>query len=426
MREATTAADAVQQSLRSEQLKLAKELYVGNLPAGILISSLIDRINDVLISMGATTMAGKPIVSGWLGGEGQFAFLELRTVEECNNALSLNGYVLDGQSLKVGKPKGVQQGALGNGASAIAFGASFGGPATVFSLDDTPGLGLSVNPPIEESSKIEKLVLVGAPLRASLQELESVVSPFGELKSVELVSASSLDRTSLVFEFKDVADQRKCAHAAIGFSYDRDYPLAVVRVDEAVMRGFANIPNEQFSIGLNRKEGKTVPTRILWITNFPPIPFGQDAEFANELDRECAKFGTVRSLQLLKVDKSKIKPDEGYLSIAALAESNEMVAIVEFDDCATATKCRRYLTGGVCFFLNEDKFSRKDFAIFEVNRVPGAVATPTLQEDEKPSSVEAPRVHRGAVISAEVAIVAANKQKQRRPKIAPEDREIID
>lgn len=412
MRAAVGASEAVAQSLRAEQLKVAKELYVGNLPAGIAIQTLINRVNDALISMGATTMAGTPIVSGWLGGEGQFAFFEFRTVEECNNAMSLNGYVLDRCALKVGKPKG--------GGSNLMLGNSVVVGSSPFALDDSRASGIRRIVPIEESLRLEQLALVGAPVSATIEELEQTITRYGEIDGVSVHACKKIERNSLIFEFKNLSDQRKCAHEASKgvLSYDRDFPLALLRVDEAIQFGFINILDEKISHGLGRTS-RAVPTRILWITGFPPIPFGNEPEFELELRNECQKFGKVYTLQLTRVDKDKITLDHGH---SLPAESNELVAIVEFENVETANKCKKFLTGGACFYLNETQFNQKNFSFFDPNWQTCTKNEATVSQE----TFAAPRIHKGSVISAEAAIVAANKQKAKKPKIAPEDREIID
>lgn len=400
MRELTAINDAQASSAKAEQLRLAKELYVGNIPQGIAVFSLIDRLNDLLVEMGATTMPGKPILSGWLGGDSQFAFLQLRTVEECNHALALNGYSFDGYQLKVGRPRG----ALGNGGPA----SSVAGAATQFSLDDLPGIGITIHPPLEESSKTEMLVLAGAPIGGIQDALRRILSEFGDLKHFETVEIPHINRKSVLFEYSDVKSQRNIAHKSL--VYDRDYPLAVTRIEDAISAGFLHVQNQQFTCG-----GRIIsPTRIVWLTNLPPIPLGLDLDLVSEVTETCRQFGTVKSVVLHRPPKDHLRGVYGILS------DPEPVVVVEFDSIKAAVMCTRYLAGASCFYLNESKFDNSEFTFFEQNFVddPPLVITPD-------PPVNPPRISGGKIISAEADLISAFKA-QKKLRLAPEDMEVID
>ena len=403
MRELTAAAEAGAASARAEQLRQAKELYIGNLPPGTAIYGLIDRLNDVLVEMGATTMAGKPIVSGWLGGEGQFAFLQLRTAEECNNALSLNGYNLDGYQLKVGRPKGAT--------GAIAYSTSSSGvhgAATQFSLDETGGLGTVILPPLDESTKIERLVLVGAPLHAETEVLERLIG--GDLEYSQVVLEEAIGRKSVIFEYKDVRNQRLIANEFL--AYDRDYQLAVVRVEEAVRAGFINLQDEKFTSWTKRAS----PTRLLWICNFTPTPVGHEADLVNEVYDTCSSFGTVLSSQIHIVDRENVAAG------IALPDKDVHVVVIEFEKVQDAQKCKKYLRGPSVFFLSESAFEQKLFESFSPNEEP----LPEISTERDPTIIrEPPLVRNRKIISTQEAIIEANKGRKKL-KLAPEDQEMID
>jgi hypothetical protein len=403
MKELTAVAEAGAASARAEQVRQAKELYVGNLPPGMAVFTLIDRLNDVLVEMGATTMPGKPIVSGWLGGEGQFAFLQVRTVDECNNALSLNGYNLDGFQLKVGRPKGATGALTYTAPSTLTH-----GPATQFSLDEMAGLGLVVQPPLEESTKVETLVLVGAPVHADtgvfIRILENESN--GEIEKYEEFIASKINRKSIVFEFKDVKHQRVISGKYLAF--DRDYPLAVVRQDEAIAAGFINLREEQFTSWTKRP----LASRFLWMCNFPDIQTGLEAEFSREIRETCSTFGTVVSIKVLNVNRDSI-------SVPLLTPEKEIiVAVIEFESVSAACLCKRYTKGASVFFLPETS----DLEHFSPNEEDALPFTPS---EESLESYPAPLIRNGKIVSVEKSIIEEHKAK-RRHKPAPEELEVID
>merc|ERR1719440_146147 len=90
--------------------KAQRELYVGNLPAGITAAQLVQFLNQVAQAVKVNSLPGEPILSATMGGGGLFAFVEFRTAEEAANGLRLNGVELLGCQLKVGRPKGYTEG----------------------------------------------------------------------------------------------------------------------------------------------------------------------------------------------------------------------------------------------------------------------------------------------------------------------------
>merc|ERR1719277_1292756 len=83
-----------------------RELYVGNLPAGITAPQLVQFLNQVAQAVKVNSLPGEPVLGATMGGGGLFAFVEFRTAEEAANGLRLNGVELLGCQLKVGRPKG--------------------------------------------------------------------------------------------------------------------------------------------------------------------------------------------------------------------------------------------------------------------------------------------------------------------------------
>lgn len=80
--------------------------YIGNLPAGVTVSQLADFLNAALKQLGVAKEGGS-VVSCWVSGDGHYGFAELRTVEECNAALTyLSGVQIGINLIKVGRPKG--------------------------------------------------------------------------------------------------------------------------------------------------------------------------------------------------------------------------------------------------------------------------------------------------------------------------------
>lgn len=82
--------------------KKARELYIGNLPDGVPEAQLMSFLNAALLQAGMNSQPGMPITS--VRCNGRFAFAEFRSGDECTNALNLNGIILVGHALNVGRP----------------------------------------------------------------------------------------------------------------------------------------------------------------------------------------------------------------------------------------------------------------------------------------------------------------------------------
>jgi splicing factor U2AF subunit len=54
-------------------------------------------MNTAMISMELNVKSGNPIISTWISGENNYAFLEFRTPEEAKNAFKLDGISLLGK-----------------------------------------------------------------------------------------------------------------------------------------------------------------------------------------------------------------------------------------------------------------------------------------------------------------------------------------
>merc|ERR1719440_433052 len=113
----------------AQDTKAMRELYVGNLPAGITAAQLVQFLNQVAQAVKVNSLPGEPILSATMGGGGLFAFVEFRTAEEAANGLRLNGVELLGCQLKIGRPKGYTEGQGGAPGMLAIAGAPGAAPA---------------------------------------------------------------------------------------------------------------------------------------------------------------------------------------------------------------------------------------------------------------------------------------------------------
>jgi splicing factor U2AF subunit len=82
--------------------KLNRELFIGNTTPEMTGEMLMDFLGKAMEQVGLTIMPGNPINACRVNGK--FAFIELRTVKETENALNLNNIPFMGAMLRVGRP----------------------------------------------------------------------------------------------------------------------------------------------------------------------------------------------------------------------------------------------------------------------------------------------------------------------------------
>ena len=82
--------------------KSRRELFVGNTPANTTERGLADHLNAALRAAGFCTAPGAPVISCRVSAA--YAFVELRSVQETDNCLSLTGLPFLGGALKIGRP----------------------------------------------------------------------------------------------------------------------------------------------------------------------------------------------------------------------------------------------------------------------------------------------------------------------------------
>ena len=82
--------------------KLNRELFIGNTTPEMTGEMLTDFLGKAMEQVGLAIMPGNPINACRVNGK--FAFIELRTVKEAENALNLNNIPYMGAMLRVGRP----------------------------------------------------------------------------------------------------------------------------------------------------------------------------------------------------------------------------------------------------------------------------------------------------------------------------------
>lgn len=90
----------------ADSTKPARQLYVGNLPVGVLGPQLAEFLSAAMQQMQLTMGPGSPVVGIWMSPDGRFALVDFRSLDEANKALALDKLPVGGgtMQLRVGRP----------------------------------------------------------------------------------------------------------------------------------------------------------------------------------------------------------------------------------------------------------------------------------------------------------------------------------
>lgn len=122
---AAAAAAAISNSAAMNmQTKKARSIYVGNLALGLVSETLISQFFN-------TALAKDPpaVADVWMSSQQTYCFVEFHTIEDASASLSLDGTVLCGRALRIGRPKDYAgDGPMGStmGAHGMPFGMNGG------------------------------------------------------------------------------------------------------------------------------------------------------------------------------------------------------------------------------------------------------------------------------------------------------------
>lgn len=105
------------------QTKKARSIYVGNLALGMVSETLISQFFNT--ALGKDPLA---VADVWMSSQQTYCFVEFHQPEDASSALSLDGTVLCGRALRIGRPKDYAgDGPMGSTMGAHGFPMGLGG-----------------------------------------------------------------------------------------------------------------------------------------------------------------------------------------------------------------------------------------------------------------------------------------------------------
>jgi len=263
---------------------------------------MIDFFNAKMRESDIAKQPGNPVLACQINLEKNFAFLEFRSVEETTLAMAFDGIMLQGQALKIRRPKDYQP------IPGIA----------VTQATHIPGVVSTVVP-----DTINKVFIGGLPNYLNEDQVKELLSTFGELRAFNLVkdSATGLSKGYAFCEYVDVGITDVAIAGMSGMQLG-DKKLIVQRasVGSKTMPAQLQIPG----FDLNKE---VVPTNVLCLMNMVSAEELQSDEDYDEIfddiREECSKYGRIRSLQIPRPNRDYQVPGVGkiFIEYASAQES---------------------------------------------------------------------------------------------------------
>jgi len=312
----------------------ARRLYCGNLPFGITEDLMIDFFNAKMRESDIAKQSGNPVLACQINLEKNFAFLEFRSVEETTLAMAFDGIMLQGQALKIRRPKDYQ-------------------PIPGMSTQEAthiPGVVSTVVP-----DTINKVFVGGLPNYLNEDQVKELLSTFGELRAFNLVkdSATSLSKGYAFCEYVDTGITDVAIAGMSGMQLG-DKKLIVQRasVGSKSMPAVLNIP------GFDTTQ-EVEATNVLCLMNMVTADELQGDEDYDEIfddiREECSKYGRIRSLQIPRPNPEFPVPGVGKIFI-------EYMTPQESRSASEALAGRKFASRVVVSaYYDPDKYYRSEF-----------------------------------------------------------------
>lgn len=313
--------------------KIVRELYVGNIPLGLGITPthLRDFFDLLMTKTGLAREPGSSVLSARLTENSTFGFIELRTPEETDLAMTLNGVPFHGSSLRVSRPKGYAQ-RFGDASSVMAAkilaNSYTGGAASAIDFGGVEGEANVANKAIDDayvsdsgSTKSNKDVTPIDTLRDRLAYVsnlskqvtsEQLNQMFGHIGAVEnvLIIALENDDMEAYIEYRDSSSVSKAISALNGLPITSRFIKIELATDKQIEAYMKQVSGELNSVHEPMTKDMTIespnkdsilhkPTCFLELLN---VLTRDDLNSASESDLkdinddvtdECSKYGKV-------------------------------------------------------------------------------------------------------------------------------------
>ncbi|XP_077223808.1 splicing factor U2af large subunit A-like [Tasmannia lanceolata] len=164
------------QTMTQQATRHARRVYVGGLPPMANEQTIATFFSRVMSAIGGNAAGpGDAVVNVYINHEKKFAFVEMRTVEEASNAMTLDGIMFEGVSVRVRRPTDY------NPSLAAALGPSQPSPhLNLAAVGLTPGV-------IGGAEGPDRIFVGGLPYYFSEAQIRELLESFGSLRGFDLV-----------------------------------------------------------------------------------------------------------------------------------------------------------------------------------------------------------------------------------------------
>ncbi|ONK70791.1 uncharacterized protein A4U43_C04F1570 [Asparagus officinalis] len=292
------ASVLINASIDSVQLTQAtrprRRLYIENLPISASEKSVIDCLNDFVLSSGGSHIQGaKPCISCIINKEKHQAVVEFLTPEAATAAISFDGRSLSGSILKIRRPKDFVEAATGAPEKTLP---------TVKAISEV----------VKDSP--HKIFIGGISNALSSDMFREVVSAFGLLRGYHFEFNEVLDGPCAFLEYEDHSITQKACAGLNGMKLGGHVLTAIQAFPDyhGSEEDAENLPS--YDVPLHAKPLLADPTRVLQLKNvvnpeeFLSLSDSELEEIVEDIRLECARFGTVKSINVVKFN-SRSKDD---------------------------------------------------------------------------------------------------------------------
>ncbi|PWA78754.1 hypothetical protein CTI12_AA212360 [Artemisia annua] len=296
-------------TMTQQATRHARRVYVGGLPPLANEQTIATFFSQIMTAIGGTSAGpGDAVVNVYINHEKKFAFVEMRTVEEASNAMTLDGIIFEGVSVRVRRPTDY------NPSLAAALGPSQPNPnLNLAAVGLTPGgIGGAEGP--------DRVFVGGLPYYFTEVQIRELLESFGPLRGFDLVkdrdTGNSKGYGFCVYEDQGVTD---VACAALNGLKMGDKTLTVRRAsvsngqmkseqDTILAQAQQHIAMQKIALqigGFNLPGagvgGPTeVPTKVLCLTEVVSaddlMDDGEYEDILEDMREEGGKFGDLTNV----------------------------------------------------------------------------------------------------------------------------------
>ncbi|MED6209392.1 hypothetical protein PIB30_054242 [Stylosanthes scabra] len=269
-----------------------RKLYVENVPASVTEKDVMDSFNNLLLSSGVTQIQqSERCISCILHKEKWQAVVEFLTAEDASNALSFDGTTLFGCTVKIRRPKDYVE---------VTTGEPERSDDTAFATSD-----VVIDSP-------NKIFVGGIANHVSSEMLIQIAGAFGSLKAYHFQTGDN-NGSSAFLEYVDHSVTIKACAGLNGMKLGGEV-LTVVQAMPNASSLESGGKLLSYAIPEHAKPLLRKATQVLKIKNvftmesISSLPDMAVEEILEDVRLECARFGTIRSLNVVKHNDKKLEP----------------------------------------------------------------------------------------------------------------------